>query len=217
MLIALIPAAGHSNRMGRPKLALPLGNRTVLERVIDALRDARVDQIVVVLGPHVAELAEPARSAGADAMVLDQPTPDMRATIEAGLAHIEATHRPSHADAWLLCPADHPTLDAVIVRRLWEEFRKRPSSSIAVPTFEGKRGHPTIISWRHVEGIRNFAKDKGLNVYLRPFASETLEVPVDSADVLADLDTPEDYEKLRRRFAGLLGEQPDLFRGELAQ
>ena len=32
MLHALIPAAGHSTRMGQPKLALPLGDRTVLER-----------------------------------------------------------------------------------------------------------------------------------------------------------------------------------------
>src|SRR5262249_26069528 len=41
----------------------------------------------------------------------------------------------------------------------------------------------------------------GLNVYLRQHAAETLELPVDSADVLCDLDTPEDYERLRR--AGL--------------
>lgn len=206
MLIALIPAAGHSSRMGRPKLALPLGNRTVLERVIDALRDAKVDQIVVVLGPHVAELAESARSAGANALILDQPTPDMRTTIEAGLDHIEAALRPSHADAWLLCPADHPTLDAGIIRNLWDELQKAPECSIATPTFKGKRGHPTIISWSHVAGIRDFAKEKGLNLYLREFERETLEMLCDSAEVLIDLDTPADYERLQRRFAGLLRE-----------
>ncbi len=206
MLIALIPAAGHSRRMGRPKLALLLGNRTVLERVIDALREAKVDQIVVVLAPHVAELAEPARSAGANVVILPEATPDMRATIEAGLAHIAATFHPNCDDAWLLCPADHPVLDAKVVMQMWDEYRMQPECSIGVPVFNGKRGHPTIISWRHAEQIHAFHRGFGLNKYLRQFAAETLELPIDSADVLIDLDTPEDYEKLRTRFAGLLGE-----------
>ncbi len=37
-MFALIPAAGKSARMGRPKLTLPLGGRTVLEHVVTALR-----------------------------------------------------------------------------------------------------------------------------------------------------------------------------------
>ena len=65
MIVALIPAAGHSRRMGRPKLALPLGDRTVLEHVLTALRDGGVERILVVLGPHVADLGPIAARAGA--------------------------------------------------------------------------------------------------------------------------------------------------------
>ena len=65
MIFALIPAAGESRRMGRPKLALPLGEKTVLEHVLDALRHAQVDHMLVVIGPHVAELLPIARDAGA--------------------------------------------------------------------------------------------------------------------------------------------------------
>jgi molybdenum cofactor cytidylyltransferase len=192
--------------MGRPKLALPLGNRTVLGRVIDSLRAANVDRIVVVLGPHVATLADSARMAGASVALLSEATPDMRATVDAGLQHIETTFQPNENDAWLLCPADYALLDAAMIRQLWDELHKRPDCSIALPIFEGKRGHPTIISWKHAERIRNFPKEKGLNLYLRQFAGETFELRVSSVEVLLDLDTPEDYDKLRRRFAGLLGE-----------
>ena len=42
MTFALIPAAGRSRRMGRPKLALPLAGRSVLEHVVGALQQAGV-------------------------------------------------------------------------------------------------------------------------------------------------------------------------------
>ena len=200
MIRALIPAAGHSARMGRPKLALPLGGRTVLERVIDALREAEIESILVVTAPHSAGLAPMAESAGATVLRLPQSTPDMRATIEAGLHCLEQTLRPTMNDAILLVPADHPALDADVIRSLRSEWLKHPECSIAVPTHAGARGHPAIIGWRHVPGIRAFDKDRGLNAYLRQFAAETLEVPVDSPDVLVDLDTRQDYERLRKRF-----------------
>ncbi len=34
MIFAVVPAAGRASRMGRPKLSLPLGGRTVLEHVV---------------------------------------------------------------------------------------------------------------------------------------------------------------------------------------
>jgi molybdenum cofactor cytidylyltransferase len=198
-LFALIPAAGHSTRMGRPKLALPLGNRTVLERVIDALKQAGTD-VLVVLGPHVAELTDSARAAGAMVLELPEATPNMRATIEAGLGHLETVCQPDPIEPWLLAPADHPVLDIALIRNMIEAFARHPAHSVCVPSFGGRRGHPTLIRWKHWPGIRAYARDEGLNKYLRQFQSETLEVPADSPDVLLDLDTPEDYEQLRARF-----------------
>ena len=197
-MFSIIPAAGHSTRMGRPKLSLPLGGRTVLERVIDSLRAAGVNPLVV-LGPHVWELSAPALAAGAMVLELPEPTPHMRVTVEAGLAFLEDFH-PLPQDPWLLVPADHPALDAELIRKLIAEFARRPECSIAVPTFQGKRGHPALIRWNHAAGIRAFAPELGLNTYLRQFANQTLELSVSSPDVLVDLDTPEAYERLLARF-----------------
>jgi molybdenum cofactor cytidylyltransferase len=201
MLFAVIPAAGKSVRMGRPKLALPLGDRTVLERVIASLREGGVEQILVVVGPHVMQLAPLAQLAGAHVLQLAEETPDMRATVEAGLRWLEERFHPRPDDGWLLVPADHPTLDPLVIRALIRERALAPDHSIIVPTHAGRRGHPTLIDWKHVAGMRTLPAGSGLNVYLRQHAGETREVPVDSPDVLCDLDTPDDYERLRRRFA----------------
>jgi molybdenum cofactor cytidylyltransferase len=129
--------------------------------------------------------------------LLDRETADMRATIEAGLDWLEAHWHPTADDCWLLVPADHPRLDPDIIHRLIEASREDPRFSIWVPTYHGKRGHPTLARWAHVPRIRAHRSDQGLNAYFRERAAETREVPVTSAAILEDLDTPEDYQRLR--------------------
>ena len=47
---AVVLAAGQSRRMGRPKLVLPWGDTTVIGRVVQALLEAGLNEIVVVTG-----------------------------------------------------------------------------------------------------------------------------------------------------------------------
>lgn len=197
-LFALLPAAGHSTRMGRPKLSLPLGDSTVIEQVIATLRSAGIDRILTVIGPHVSELVSLSTRAGAEALLLANPTQDMRTTIELGLQWIEANWQPSANDAFMLVPADHPVLDQAVIRKLVET---ESSATIRIPTFDAKRGHPTFIGWKHVAGIRALPPDVGLNAYLRAHPDAVREVPVDSETVLLDMDTPDDYERIQALFS----------------
>jgi molybdenum cofactor cytidylyltransferase len=201
MTFAVIPACGRSKRMGRPKLALPLGGRTVLEHVLVALRLGGVEHILVVVGPHVPELSLIAEFNGVHVCPLIEETADMRATVEAGLNWLEHRFRPRPEDDWLLVPGDHPALDPEVVRQLREARPKHPARSVLVPTFQGRRGHPTLIGWKHIVGIRAHPQGEGLNSYLRGQGEQVMELAVASEAVLFDLDTPEDYERLRR--AGL--------------
>jgi len=198
---ALIPAAGLSRRMGRPKLSLPLGGRTILEHVVSAVHDAGVAQTLVVVGPATEFLRPLAEKAGACVHVLPDETPDMRATVQAGLIRIEQMSQPRDDDTWLLLPADHPTLSADVVRQLLDAAQKQLRHSVFVPTHAGQRGHPTLFRWWHVAGIRDLPAEQGLNAYIRAHGEEVFELTWPSAQVLLDLDTPEEYERLMRRVA----------------
>jgi molybdenum cofactor cytidylyltransferase len=206
MSFAVIPAAGKSIRMGRPKLSLPLGKSTVLARVILALREARIDSVTVVVGPGMAELAELANRAGAFALQLTADTAQMRETVEAGLAWLESRYKPTLADDWLLIPADHPVLNPEVVLRLLRARPENQKRSIFLPTFKGQRGHPVLLSWGHVLGLRNFSKEEGINAYIRQQAAATMELEMPFPEVLMDLDTPADYERIRELASG--GENP---------
>jgi len=187
--------------MGRPKLALPLGDRTVLEHVVAAVHNGGVPDVVVVIGPSTAFLQLLAERAGARVHHLPADTPDMRATVQAGLAWLEQQFQPTDDDTWLLLPADQPTLRSDVIQTLIEAARLQKRCSIFVPVHNGRRGHPTLFRWNLVAALHTFREGEGLNAFIRSRPSETMEIPWNSAEVLCDLDTPEDYERLARDHA----------------
>ncbi|MEO2091364.1 MAG: NTP transferase domain-containing protein [Gemmataceae bacterium] len=198
MTFGIIPACGHSTRMGRPKLSLPLGDRTVIEHVVRALLDGGVEGVLVVVGPHVPELESLAMRAGARVLTFSEPTPDMRATVEAGLDWLESHFRPAADDWWLLAPGDHPTLAPATVRTLLDAARADAGHSIFVPAWGGRRGHPLMASWRHAAGVRALPPGEGVNSYLKRNPEAVREVVVTDVSGLHDLDTPDDYARLLR-------------------
>src|SRR5947208_2364118 len=118
MIFAVIPAAGKSVRMGRPKLSLPLGDSTILEHVIGALHRGGVETILAVTAPHVQALASLAERAGAHSLLLPNETADMRSTVQCGLDWLEERFQPTLHDAWFLVPADQPLLDDSVAKQL---------------------------------------------------------------------------------------------------
>ena len=161
-LFAVIPAAGHSRRMGQPKLLLPLGGTTVIERVLTVLDHPAIAARCVVVRADDAPLTEAVRRAGG--LVLHPPVdpPDMRASVCFALETIRRDFSPREDDGWLLVPADHPVLDRGLVETLiatWERDR----TPILVPRVGHRRGHPTLFRWSLAREVANIPAGLGLN------------------------------------------------------
>jgi molybdenum cofactor cytidylyltransferase len=182
--------------MGQPKLLLPVGERTVLEHVLSAVLDAGVANTLVVVAPDNDALARCAADAGAHVLRLDEDTPDMRATCQRGLAWIADRFQPRVDDGWLLLPADHPTVRPDVINALLDAASNNVERTIIVPVYQGRRGHPTWLRWSHVVAIRALPPEQGLNAFIRSHGDQTLEMPWPSDEILADVDTPEDYQRL---------------------
>ena len=113
-------------------------------------------------------------------------------------AELQRRYQPGPGDAWFLVPADHPTLDPRVPQALLDAQRSNPAASIFIPTHDGVRGHPALLAWQHVERLGAIPPDQGINFYLRQQKEVTCEVPVPWPEILMDLDTPADYEALKK-------------------
>lgn len=179
MIAAIVPAAGRSERMGRPKLILPIGPSTVIARVVVALRDGGAAPVVVVTPPDefpgAAILADEARSAGAVVLVPAEHPIDMRASIVLALDHLSRGPAP---DRVLVCPADSPSLTPALVARVVARSGEGPDSLI-IPVHDGRRGHPIALPWRLANQIRALPIGVGLNALIALHAAEVAELTVD--------------------------------------
>lgn len=196
MIAAIVPAAGHSQRMGRPKLILTVGGRSVIALVVTALRGAAASPVIVVVPPLEAPgaltLHREASEAGAEVLVPEIQPPDMRASVERAVEWLERSEfRPTTV---LLTPADSPGLSSSLVAQVIARARDKPGA-IVVPVVDGKRGHPIALPWSIVLGVRKLPAGVGVNALVSLNAGRIVELEVNDPGALADLDTPEDYER----------------------
>ena len=203
---AVIPAAGRASRMGRPKLLLPWGEKTVMEHVLSTWRASRIDRVIVVVHPLDRSLAELCTAGGAVVVQPSRLPADMKASVLLGLQAVEGL-APRDVDALLVAPADMPGLtpqviDAVIgayAASLTRDRKPDQQPRIFCPRHQTRRGHPMLLPWRLADKIRELAADEGLNALLDRHEIEFVDAGENA--IADDFDTPEDYERLRAKYA----------------
>ena len=193
MIAGLVPAAGRSERMGRPKLLLPICGEPMLGRVVTALRKGGARRVVVVgppgdseEGPAVASLA---LEAGAEVVAPILRPAEMRDSIEIGLETLAHPTAPTHV---LLTPGDAAGFTPAVVERLLEESARHPEL-IVVPRCGANRGHPLLLPWNVAAQIRSLPRGQGVNALLARHQDSMVELMVDDPRIAGDIDTPDDF------------------------
>jgi molybdenum cofactor cytidylyltransferase len=201
---AVIPAAGRSRRMGRPKLLLPWHDGTVFSALLTAWKHSRVERVVVVVHPDDEEIAAIGRAMGVHVVVPAAPPAEMKDSVALGLAWIEARFGPPADAAWLLAPADLPLLSPQVIDVLLSTHVANCSAAqagvalpILVPTYSGRRGHPVLFPWSLASEVQHLAAGEGVNALIKRAAVSQIECGAAAAP--ADIDTPDDYQRLHKR------------------
>jgi CTP:molybdopterin cytidylyltransferase MocA len=191
-LAGIILAAGESSRMRTDKALLTYRGRTFLEAILSTLHGAGIDRVVVVLGHHAEEIRRAVDLSSAQAVVNTDYRRGQTSSLQAGLRALET----ENLEAVVLCLVDHPAVSAETLRKLVESF-KTSGSNVAVPTFQGQRGHPVLIGRALFAELKKLGPEQGANAVIRKHRGATQFVDVNDAGILTDVDDPETYRGLK--------------------
>ena len=190
---AIVPAAGRSERMGTPKLLLPLGDRTIIEHVLGAWTASSVTTTVVVARADDEALLARCRRFPVELATPVEPPVDMKASVQWGVAHVQARYAPADSDAWLVAPADLPGLLPRVINAVLAAYNP-PQPAGIVPVHGAQRGHPTLLPWTMTLQLRELSPSEGINALVA--RTRMCEVACERDEILADLDSPSDYSRL---------------------
>ena len=187
-IYGLVLATGLSQRMGTPKQLLPFGTKTVLQTVVDVILTFDLVDVIVVLG-HEAERVQ--ESLGGRDVTCCYNADYKEGMFSSVLCGVQAI--PKTADAMMMALGDQPHIDARVGRAVMDAYQYGPAG-IVIPIWDGKRGHPAVVDMkRYRDKIVSLSGEEGLKPVMRGYTDDTLELQVDDAGILRDLDTPEDY------------------------
>ena len=191
MIAGLILAAGESRRMGRDKALLTLRGRTFLETIVGNLRAAGIEKITVVLGHHADAIQRAVDLAAVQVVVNDDYQRGQTSSLQRGLATAIA----DSPEAVVLCLVDHPAISAEVITKLSERF-ELTHLPVTIPTYQGERGHPVVISEELFPELLALPSGQPANTVIRKYRDATQFVEVTDRSILLDVDEPETYERM---------------------
>jgi len=189
VIAGLILAAGESRRMGSPKALLPYQGRPFLEHLLDITHHPRIGVRRVVLGPDADVISAQVDVAKEEIVLNLEWERGQLSSIQAAIRTL-----PANTEGLLLCPVDHPLVSASLVNDLVEAFdANRPA--VAIPIYEGRRGHPVIFSARLYDELLQAPEDKGARAVVWAHANEIVEVSTTEQGCILNLNDPEAFAK----------------------
>jgi len=186
MLAAVVLSGGKSERMGSPKALLQYRGQTFLERILAAIDSSAIDRVVVVAGHHYEMIV----SASPGVAVVFNPDYEkgMSTSVQAGIRAL-----PAEVTGAAIFLVDHPMVDRKTIDSLLSRLRP---GLIIVPVHGGRRGHPVVFAADLFGEIFDLSSEQGLHTVVRKKRDRVVEVNVEDAGILLDIDTPEQFARL---------------------
>jgi molybdenum cofactor cytidylyltransferase len=191
MVSAVVLAAGASSRMGTQKLLLPIGHEALLTRVVRQVCAAGFDDVLVVLGSDHERTIEALEGLEVRTAVNLAFATGMGSSFRTAVEHLE------QSEAAMFALADQPFVTAAEYGAVLDTYRRTASPIVSVRYGE-------VMAPPHLFARRFFPELAALEHGARPVLTRHADeaaVLVFAPDLLIDMDTPEDYERVKVRLA----------------
>lgn len=184
---AVLVAAGLSSRMHDFKPMLPFSNSTIALHNVGMLQKMNLDPIVVITGFRADELQAHLSSTGVRFKKNERfESTQMFDSVKLGIEEVL-----DECDRILIMPMDIPAIEENTFKLVLSV-----DADIVRTKFEGRAGHPIVISKNKAVEFLEYQGENGLKGAIHASKFPPVDIEVFDEGVNKDIDTPEDYKKL---------------------
>lgn len=181
----IILAAGLSSRMGKYKMTLDIGGKTLLERCIDSMYEY-CNRVIIVGGYRFEDIRCIADNyTKVDLIYNKNYTEGMSSSIRHAFSNLIE-------EKFFFIPGDYALINKNTYGTMLEE-----EGDIIIPAYEGEKGHPVMMKSLYAEHYLNDNRGITLRDFIRETGYKTVDV--DDEGVLLDLDTYDDYIRIMEK------------------
>lgn len=152
MITGIILASGFSNRMGEDKLLLEVQGKRVVERVIEAVKESNLDEILLIYRK------KEIKSIGEKYNIKTIHNPNAKLgqseSVKKGVACA------LNSEAYMFIVGDQPYLNSNVINKLINEYKVN-KDKIIIPFYNEELGMPIIFPGYFREKLLKVKGDKG--------------------------------------------------------
>jgi len=186
-IAGVVLAAGVSRRFGRPKQLARLGDRTMIERIVDIALASAVDEVGVVLGAHADDVRGVLGERDITFVVDERYAEGQGTSLASGIRAL-----PDDVDAAVILLGDQPEIESRVIDRV-VAARQSSGASIVMAEYGLERGHPVLFGREHFAALMELNGDQGGKEIIRLHTDNVAVVPADRESVPPDIDTRDDW------------------------
>lgn len=192
---AVVLAAGLSSRMKTNKLLLELNNKKIIQHVLENIKNSSVDIITVVVGHEKEKVIDSIKEYGVEILENPEYTLGMSASLKEAVKNVLSEEK---SEAIMIFTGDMPFLKVSTINAVIDKY-KETKALIAVPRYNGRRGHPVLIAKKLLPELLNISGDVGARMVLNSHRDEIEWVEVEDRGIHFDIDSQDVYHSVLKK------------------
>ncbi|RST57800.1 nucleotidyltransferase family protein [Siminovitchia terrae] len=188
----LLLAAGLSSRMGKLKALLPWEGMPLIQYQIEQMKQAGIDEIIVVLGYKAEYLQKIISTFEIKAVINKNYEYGKSSSIRKGISSLH-----KEVDGIFISAVDQPVPSAILKKM--KAHLEENEAAVVIPTYEMKRGHPILLHASTKNDLLLVNEETlGLRSVIRKYQQQIAYLEVNDPSILLNFNKQEDYDKSDR-------------------
>jgi molybdenum cofactor cytidylyltransferase len=193
LVAGIVLAAGTSTRMGRNKLFLELDGEAIVHRAVRRTVEAGLDPVFVVVGHQADRVHDAIETLKCQAVFNPNYSAGVNSSLKVGIQAVAETSAP----AAVVVLADMPFVTSEMIATLVGEYRQN-TAPLVVSDYEGVNAPPILYDRSLFDELAT-SEGEGCGKHVVKRHLHEARWVAWPPEALADLDVPEDMERVKAR------------------